>query len=55
MQPAVINGSVGLVFAPNGKLSRALTFTFAKDRIVEVEIIADREQLQNLDLAILDQ
>jgi RNA polymerase sigma-70 factor (ECF subfamily) len=54
MQPAVINGSVGLVFAPNGKLSRALTFTFANSKIVEVDIIATPDELAKLDLAILD-
>jgi len=54
MQAAIVNGSVGLVFAPNGKLTRALSFTIANGKIVEVEIIADRERLQKLDLAILD-
>jgi RNA polymerase sigma-70 factor (ECF subfamily) len=54
MQPAVINGSVGLVFAPNGKLSRALTFTFANGKIIEVDIIAKPDELAKLDLAILD-
>jgi RNA polymerase sigma-70 factor (ECF subfamily) len=54
MQPAVINGSVGLVFAPNGKLARALTFTFANGKIIEVDIIAKPNELAKLDLAILD-
>jgi RNA polymerase sigma-70 factor (ECF subfamily) len=54
MQPAVINGSVGLVFAPNGKLARALTFTFANGKIIEVDIIAKPDELAKLDLAILD-
>lgn len=53
MQPALINGVVGLVFAPDGKLTRALTFTFANGKIVEVDIIADRDELQKLNLAIL--
>jgi RNA polymerase sigma factor (sigma-70 family) len=29
VQPALINGSVGLILAPRGRLSRALIFTFA--------------------------
>ncbi len=54
MQAALINGSVGLVFAPNGNLQRALTFTFANGKIIGVDIIAKHEELQKLDLAILD-
>jgi len=54
VQPALVNGSVGLVVAAGGKLSRALTFTFANGRIVTAEIITDRDQLQQLDLLVLD-
>lgn len=54
VQPALVNGAVGLVFAPRGKLSRALNFTIANGKIVEVEIITDRERLQQLDLAVLE-
>ena len=54
VQPALVNGSVGLVFAPGGKLSRALRFTFAGGKIVEAEIIVDRDRLQQLDLSLLD-
>ena len=54
VQPALVNGSVGLVFAPGGKLSRALSFTFANGRIVRAEIITDRDRLQQLDLSVLD-
>ncbi len=55
VQPAVVNGTVGLVFAPGGKLSRALTFTVANGKITQVEIITDRDRLQQLDLSVLDQ
>jgi len=54
VQPALINGSVGLVFAPGGKLSRALSFTFANGKIVRAEIITDRNRLQQLNLSVLD-
>ena len=54
VHPAVVNGTVGLVFAPGGKLSRALTFTVAKGRITEAEIITDRDRLQQLDLSVLN-
>jgi RNA polymerase sigma-70 factor (ECF subfamily) len=54
VQPAIVNGSVGLVFAPRGRLSRALSFTIAQGKIVQAEVIADPERLRQLDLAVLD-
>jgi RNA polymerase sigma factor (sigma-70 family) len=54
VQPALVNGSVGLVLAPGGKLARALTFKIEQGRIVEVEIVADRARLDHFDLAVLD-
>jgi RNA polymerase sigma-70 factor (ECF subfamily) len=54
VQPALVNGSVGLVFAPGGKLSRALSFTFADGRIVRAEIITDSDRLQQLDLSVFE-
>ena len=54
VQPAVVNGSAGLVFAPGGKLSRALSFTVANGKITQVEIITDHDRLQQLDLSLLD-
>jgi RNA polymerase sigma-70 factor (ECF subfamily) len=54
VQPALINGAVGLVFASGGRMSRALTFTTANGKIAAVEIIADPAQLQQLDVAVLD-
>src|SRR6266852_5994176 len=37
VQPALIDGSVGIIFAPRGKLVRALTFTFTNAKITRVE------------------
>jgi RNA polymerase sigma factor (sigma-70 family) len=54
VQPALINGTVGLVFASGGRLSRALTFRIANGKIVEAEILADPARLQQLDVAVLD-
>jgi len=54
VQPALVNGTVGLVFAPGGKLSRALNFTVANGKITQVEIITDRDRLQQLELSVLD-
>jgi RNA polymerase sigma-70 factor (ECF subfamily) len=54
VQPALIDGSVGLVFAPRGRLSRVLTFSFAGDRIAQVEVIGDPARLRKLRIAVLD-
>ena len=53
VQPALINGSVGLILAPGGKLSRALTFTFANAKVTRVEVIGDPGRLRELDVAVL--
>ena len=52
-QPAIIDGAVGLVVAPKGRLTLALRFTMAKGKIAQVEVIGDPERLRRLDLAIL--
>jgi len=50
---ALIDGAVGIVVAPRGKLIRALTFTFADGQIATAEIIIDKARLQALDIAPL--
>ena len=52
-QPALIDGEVGVVVAPRGKLLMVLKFTVANGKIVEMEAIADRDRLRQLDLAVL--
>ena len=54
VEPALINGSVGLVFAPHGRLLRALTFRIDGGKIVEVEIIAKPDRLQQLVLGVAE-
>ena len=54
VQPAMVNGSAGLVFAPGGRFSRALSFTIAYGKIVQVEVIANPERLSQLGLAVLN-
>jgi len=53
VQPALVNGAVGLVMAPGGRLSRALTFTITNGKIIQVEVIAEPDRLRTLDLAVL--
>jgi RNA polymerase sigma-70 factor (ECF subfamily) len=53
-QPALVSGSVGIVLAPRGKLSRVLSFTISNGKIVKVDIIADPVRLGEIDLAVLE-
>ena len=53
IQPALVNGAVGLVLAPHGRLLRVLTFEFADGRIRSAEAITDPTRLRALDLAVL--
>jgi RNA polymerase sigma-70 factor, ECF subfamily len=54
VEPALVNGSVGLVWAPRGRLLRVLMFSFQAGRIARAEIIADPARLGELDLAVLN-
>ncbi|HEY3804845.1 MAG TPA: sigma-70 family RNA polymerase sigma factor [Kofleriaceae bacterium] len=51
---ALVDGAVGLVIAPRGKLFRVLRFSFAGDRVAGVEVIADPARLAALDIGLLD-
>jgi RNA polymerase sigma-70 factor (ECF subfamily) len=53
VQPALIDGFVGLIFAPHGKLSKAMIFTFADARVTRVEVVGDTARLRELDIAVL--
>jgi RNA polymerase sigma-70 factor (ECF subfamily) len=53
-QPALVNGSVGLVMAPRGRLFLCLGFTIVDDKITEIDVIADPDRLRDLDLAVLE-
>jgi RNA polymerase sigma-70 factor (ECF subfamily) len=53
VQTALINGSIGLILAPRGKMSRALTFTFANAKVTRVEVIGDPARLRELDITVL--
>ena len=51
---ALINGEVGVMIAPRGKLFRVLRFTIANGRIKQVDVIGDPVQLAKLELALLE-
>jgi RNA polymerase sigma factor (sigma-70 family) len=50
--PALVNGRVGLVVAPRGRLLVAIGLTIKDEKITEVDAIADPSRLRQLDLAI---
>jgi RNA polymerase sigma factor (sigma-70 family) len=52
-QAALVDGSVGIIFARDGSLSRVLRFTIANGKIVQADIIAEPARLRELDLAVL--
>jgi RNA polymerase sigma factor (sigma-70 family) len=53
-QPALVDGTVGVVVAPLGRLVRALRFTIANGKITEIEVIGDPARLGELDVSIVD-
>ncbi len=52
-QPALVNGAVGLVMAPRGRLVLVLGFTITAGKITDIDVIADPDRLRELDLAVL--
>ena len=50
---ALVDGQVGLVLAPHGRLFLAIVFTSAADRITSYDVIADPDRLSRLSLAVL--
>jgi len=55
VRTVLIDGAVGAVLAPKGKLTRALRFTFSADgdRIAGIEVVTDAAELAKLELAVL--
>ena len=52
-QPVLVNGAVGVIVAPRGRLLMVLDFTIEDGKIVAIDAIADPERLRQLDLAML--
>ena len=53
VQPALLDGAIGLVMAPHGRLTRALTFKIARGRIAEINIIGDPARLSAIEVGTL--
>jgi RNA polymerase sigma-70 factor (ECF subfamily) len=54
-RPMLVDGSVGLVVAPRGKVFRALKFGFAHGKIARIDVLGDPATLEALDLAVLEE
>ena len=52
-RPALVDGAVGVVVAPRGRLLMVLRFTIAGGRVVEIEGVADPARLAELELVAL--
>jgi RNA polymerase sigma-70 factor (ECF subfamily) len=50
---AVVEGSVGLIVAPRGRLFRVLRLTYANGRIAAMEVIGDPERLGTIEIGEL--
>jgi RNA polymerase sigma-70 factor, ECF subfamily len=54
-QRALVNGAVGLVWAPGGRPRVVFGFTITGGKIVAIDLMADPEHLRQLDLVVLDE
>jgi RNA polymerase sigma factor (sigma-70 family) len=52
--PALVNGTVGAVVAPHGRLLLIIAITVAGERVTGYDLIADPVRLSEVDLAVLD-
>lgn len=52
-QPALVDGAAGLVWAPDGQPRVVFRFTISGGRIVLVELVAEPEDVRQLDVEIL--
>jgi RNA polymerase sigma factor (sigma-70 family) len=50
---ALVDGTVGIVVAPRGRLLLAIGLTIKDDTIADIDVIADPPRLHQLDLAVL--
>lgn len=52
-RPALVDGTLGVVVAPQGRLLLVLNLTFTGDRISAIEVVAEPDRLEALDLSTL--
>src|SRR5262249_42516003 len=52
-QPVLVNGAVGIVAAPQGRLFVVLGLSYTHEKISAIDVIADPERVRQLDIAAL--
>ena len=50
----LVDGVVGVVIAPRGRLFRVLRFTIANGRIARIDVVGDPATLGRIDLGVLE-
>ena len=55
VRPALVNGTAGVVVAPHGRPFAVMGFTLRREKIVEIDVLADPARLRRLDLPVLDE
>jgi ketosteroid isomerase-like protein len=53
-RPVLVNGSVGVIVAPRGRLLFVLELTVADGKITEIDMIADQARIHQLNLSVLN-
>jgi RNA polymerase sigma-70 factor (ECF subfamily) len=53
-RPVLVNGTPGLIAAPDGQPISVLGVTIRGGKIVEIDVLADPERLRRLDLTVPD-
>jgi RNA polymerase sigma-70 factor (ECF subfamily) len=53
-QFALVDGAIGVVVAPHGRLVRALRFTIADGKITEIDVIGNPARLGELEVSIVE-
>ncbi|MFI5794252.1 sigma-70 family RNA polymerase sigma factor [Streptomyces sp. NPDC051677] len=51
---ALLDGRVGLAMAPQGRLRLVLMFTITESGITGIDVVADRERLDGIEVAVLE-
>lgn len=54
VQPALVDGAVGLVLARRGRLFRVLRFTIEQGKIAQVDIVAEPADLEKVEVQLLE-
>jgi RNA polymerase sigma factor (sigma-70 family) len=53
-QTALVNGSIGVIVAPRGRLLYVLKYTIKQGKIAEVDLISDPARISRLELMVLN-